>query len=58
MKVIEESRASRKMLVVFNSTFITLIPKFDNPTTLINLDLYICIYVMTQGGHIYMAKCI
>ena len=31
LKVVEESRESRKILSSFNSTFIALIPKTDNP---------------------------
>ena len=33
LRVIEDSRKSGKIPVVFNSTFIVLIPKSDNPST-------------------------
>jgi hypothetical protein len=47
LRVIEESRVSRKVLVTFNATFIALIPKLDNPSTFEEfkpISLCKCIY--------------
>jgi len=45
MRMVYESKRTGKMLATFNSTFIALIPKSDDPLPFRNLGLFLCVIV-------------
>jgi hypothetical protein len=51
LRVIEESKVSGRILATFNTTFISLIPKYDNPSRFeefITISLCNCIYTIVS----------
>ena len=59
MRVIEESRDSRRILATFNTTFIALIHKLNNPFTYEEykpISLYNCVYIIISKIIVMMVK--
>ena len=51
LKFVEDTKYSGRILASFNSNFLTLIPKFDNPSSLNDfrpISLYNCVYKMVS----------